>query len=176
VRALSELPDGPREFTERTAGMQAPLDQILREETNGDLCLGDATFYKYGDIHDALRKRDHRLFIRMWPSWGLHYVTLHRSEKWVRPRACDKIRFHWQDNGVYGTQDAGNPGLYTTEWRDVGENVFSWGAKRVVLAPAQITVPKTTQTIAVAVDTQHSLGTAHIVERTADGYVCRPRR
>jgi hypothetical protein len=45
--------------------------------------------------------------------------------------AFDRIRFYWQDNGAYGDENDGNPGLYRTHWKDVGESIFVWGAERV---------------------------------------------
>ncbi len=136
ARVLNQqlFPPGPRQFFGRIAGYQESLDTILRRETNGELRLGQSTFYKYSTIHGELGQYQKPLIVRMYPDEvGLHYVTLYRSEKRIVKRGPDRIRFYWQDNGTYGERDGGNDGLYATEWRNVGENRFNWGAKRVVL-------------------------------------------
>ena len=72
------------------------------------------------------------IVIRMYPDKiGLHYVTLYKSHKRVRKLKFDLMKFYWQDNGVYGDKDRGNPGLYATDYRAVGESFFLYGAKRV---------------------------------------------
>ena len=44
----------------------------------------------------------------------------------------DEIQFFWQDNGLYGGENGGNPGLYKTAWRGIGWSEFVWGARRVL--------------------------------------------
>jgi hypothetical protein len=44
----------------------------------------------------------------------------------------DLMQFYWMDYGVYGRDNGGNPGLYSTAWREVGLSFFAWGAHRVV--------------------------------------------
>ncbi len=127
------FPDGPMLWKEQTPGFQPSLEETLKRETAGELRLSDDTYYKYGTIHDKL-KQHMPIIIRMSLGGEWHYVTLYKSRKVVRKDAYDQIRFYWQDNGATGKKDRGNRGLYTTGWRDVGENRFSWGAKRVVKA------------------------------------------
>lgn len=135
------FPDGPRAFKSNAdlPGIdiyQAPLNEILLRETNNELYLADATHYRYGTIHDELEKHDMPIIIRMKPAGlldGLHYVTLYKSEKDVRTMRPDRIQFYWQDNGVYGRIDDGNPGLRKEPWRNIGlTGSFTFGAKRVV--------------------------------------------
>ena len=128
------FPDGPRLWDTSSPGFRTSLNDILKRETQNDLHLSEDTYYKYGTIHDRLEQYDMPIIIRMWSGNAWHYVTLYKSEKKELRGRPDKIKFYWQDNGTYGSRDGGNPGLYTTEWRDVGENIFSYGAKRVVRA------------------------------------------
>ena len=122
------FPDGPKTFT--------TLSRWLKRETHGDLKLG--SFYmpaRYGTLHDRLEEFDMPIVIRMYPDdIGLHYVTLYKSYKQVRKWKFDRIKFYWQDNGVYGEKNGGNPGLYGTDYRAVGESAFLYGAKRVTRA------------------------------------------
>lgn len=129
------FPDGPRLWKQQTPGFQKSLNEILLRETDDELRLGDATFYRYAAIHEQLDRHDTPIVIRMYPNDdGLHYVALYRSEYDVVPKDFDRIRFSWQDNGLTGVRDGANPGLYTTNWRSVGQSRFNWGAKRVVRA------------------------------------------
>ena len=63
---------------------------------------------------------------------GLHYTALYKSRKRERRLALDKMKFYWMDNGKYGRRNGGNPGLYGTGWRNVGQSFFHLGGKRVV--------------------------------------------
>jgi len=132
LRDKKLFPDGPRMFDTNAAGFQDSLNDILKRETKNDLHLSSDTYYKYSTIHDRLEQYDMPIIIRMGSGIALHYVTLYKSRKRARKNAFDKIKFYWQDNGTYGRKDGGNPGLHETEWKDVGEYRFPWGAKRVV--------------------------------------------
>jgi len=130
------FPDGPRDFTGaiNLPKFQTSLKSILMRETENELSFSEDTHYRYGTIHDQLEEHDMPIVIRMHGpefSDGLHYVTLYKSEKQVRPWKLDLVKFYWQDNGVYGSRNGGNGGLYATEWREVGENVFTFGAKPI---------------------------------------------
>lgn len=129
------FPDGPRDFTGKSnlPKFQNSLKSLLLRETNNELTFDGETYRKYGTLHDELEKHDMPIAIRMQaPNFtdGLHYVTLYKSEKKERDWKEDRIQFYWQDNGFYGN-DGGNPGLHQTDWRNVGQHVFFWGAKRV---------------------------------------------
>lgn len=142
LRDKDLFPDGPRAFKSNAdlPGFdfyQSSLNEILKRETKGDLHLSDVTHYRYGTIHSKLESHDMPIIIRMKPAGlrdGLHYVTLYKSKKKNRrPLKFDRIQFYRQDNGVYGTRNGGNPGLYKTPWRNVGPTGgFTFGAKRVV--------------------------------------------
>jgi hypothetical protein len=145
LRNKTLFPDGPRRFFGEAPGFQTSLNALLKRETDNELKLSDDTHYKYGTIHDKLEQYDMPLIIRMFTNPmsslitnpdnimdGLHYVSLYKSQKNVRIFRPDQIEFYWQDNGLYGTRNGGNPGLYSTGFRSVGYNTFKWGAKRVV--------------------------------------------
>jgi hypothetical protein len=137
------FPDGPRAFKSQADlpfvdVFQSSLHTILKRETNNELGLTGDTMYRYGTIHDELEDHDLPIIIRMYPDQaGLHYVTLYKSEKKdvrasiTRPIAPDRIKFYWQDNGLYGRRNGGNGALYGTPWKDVQQHTFSFGAQRV---------------------------------------------
>ena len=136
LRDKSLFADGPRAFIGHSdvPGWQTSLNAILKRETNNELKLSDETHYRYGAIHGELEEHDMPIIIRMMgPQFigSLHYVTLYKSQKEVRDWSFDRIQFYWQDNGVYGKLNGGNRGLYTTDWRKVGQSMFVYGAKRV---------------------------------------------
>jgi hypothetical protein len=132
LKSKSLFPDGPRKFHGKPPGFQRSLNDILGRETQGELHLWENTLHAYGGIHDKLEQYDMPIVICMYPDEaGLHFVTLYKSEKDVRDLAFDRIKFYFQDNGLYGNKNDGNPGLYCTGWRDVGASFFTWGAERV---------------------------------------------
>ena len=133
----SLFPDGPRRFRGSGTIFEHSLETILRRETRGDLKLSNATHYRYGTIHRKLEQYDMPIIIRMKSRRfqdGLHYTALYKSRKRNRRWRLDKIKFYWMDNGHYGRANGGNPGLYATRWRSVGQSFFFWGSKRVVRA------------------------------------------
>lgn len=135
IDRANSISGGPRTFTTKFG--KKGLSELLKQETNGDLKLGRNTFYKYGTIHRLLERYDKPFIIRMMgPSFidQIHYVSLYKSRKWIIDWGFDKIKFYWQDNGTYGKKNGGNPGLYGTGKRKVGESVFTFGTKRVVYA------------------------------------------
>jgi hypothetical protein len=134
ARDLTRFPDGPRRFFGSGPGFQRSLNDILKQETNNELKLAGTTYWRYSTIHKTLEKYDMPIIIRMLaPNFldGLHYTTLYKTYYKERSLAVDKIKFYWQDNGVYGRRNGGNPGLYGTSYRNVGYNIFPAGAKRV---------------------------------------------
>ena len=134
LRDKSLFPDGPRMFFGRVGGFQHSLNDILKRETNNELRLHGSTYHRYSTIHDVLDNYDMPIIVRMLASSftdGLHYTVLYKSFKQERQWQVDRIRFYWMDNGYYGRKNAGNPGLYTTSYRNVGYNAFTFGTKRV---------------------------------------------
>lgn len=124
------FPDGPRMFQYSFPGFQMNLNDLLMRETNNELMLSKETYYKYSEIHHMLMSSGMPLIIRI-PSMslkdGLHYVTLFQSE--LTP---DSYRFHWQDNGVFHSDERLPEGL-SLAVRKLGDlNFFLWGAQRVV--------------------------------------------
>lgn len=137
----SRFPDGPRRFFGKPLGFESSLNDILQQETNGELCLSKQIMRRYGSIHDQLEDHDMPIIICMYPDQiTLHYVTLYKSQKKKVKLGLDKIQFYWQDNGLYGSLDDGNPGLYKTVWREVGQSVFTWGAHRVRRASSSLSI------------------------------------
>jgi len=129
------FPDGPRDFTGKSdlPEFQNSLKSILLRETHNELTFDSDTYRRYGELHGKLEEYDMPIVIRMKAKHftnGLHYVTLYKSEKKERDWKEDQIQFYWQDNGFYGN-DGGNPGLHQTDWRNVGQHIFFWGAKQV---------------------------------------------
>jgi len=134
LKNKSLFPDGPRRFFGRGPGFERSLNDILKRETNNELRLAGATYYRYSTIHKRLEDYDMPIIIRMLsPSFtdGLHYTALYKSYKQERQWQVDRIKFYWMDNGVYGRRNSGNPGLYVTGYRNVGYNVFTFGTKLV---------------------------------------------
>ncbi|MBI2430338.1 MAG: hypothetical protein HYV29_16370 [Ignavibacteriales bacterium] len=141
IRDKNLFPDGPRAFKSNSdlpgiSVYQSSLNEILKRETDDELHLSDDSYYRYGTIHDELEAHDMPIIIRMMSGGfldGLHYVTLYKSEKDRRIVRPDRIQFYWQDNGVYGKRNGGNPGLYKDPWRNIGlTGSFKFGSKRVV--------------------------------------------
>ena len=127
------FPDGPRKFFGKPEKFQRSLNDILLRETEGELGFSKDMLHKYGTIHDRLEQHDMPIVICLCPDdFVLHYVTLYKSQKDVVNGGLDRIKFFWQDNGLYGGENDGNPGLYRTGWRSVGESAFTWGAGRVI--------------------------------------------
>lgn len=127
------FPNGPRKFFGKPPGFERSLNDILQRETNGELKFSTSMLHKYGSIHEELERRDMPIVICMYPdSISLHYVTLYKAQKKVKSLALDRVQFYWQDNGLYGSLNDGNPGLYKTAWRNIGASGFVWGASRVV--------------------------------------------
>lgn len=135
--------DGPRTFKFKTPLPSLKifgntLNDILQRETNNELGLSNETYYKYKSIHEALNTHQMPLILRLKHGSlidGLHYVTIYKSEIKKQEDQVEKIRFYWQDNGIYGRRnDLKNPGLYIGEWQDISwKSVFIYGAKRVVI-------------------------------------------
>ena len=127
------FPDGPRKLFGKPRGFQRSLNDILRRETKGELGLSKTIYHKYGAIHRQLDKWHRPLIICMYPDKPtLHYVSLYKSNKKIRRWKFDKMKFFWQDNGLYGRKNKGNPGLYGTGYRNVGHSIFTFGAARIL--------------------------------------------
>ena len=129
--------DGARYLRGGRINGRISVDEIIRRESNRELRLSTSTDFRYSVIHSKLEKYDNPVIIRQWgPVEGktsVHYVALYKS--YLDRRAWyerDKIKFYWQDNGVYGTLNGGNPGLYKTGYWNYSFSVFPWGAARVV--------------------------------------------
>jgi hypothetical protein len=135
--------DGPRlwDRSERKPpgiSFQTDLETALKRETNNELGLSNSSHHKYGTIYRDLKRNQMPVIIRMalgvstlWK--GLHYVTCYKIDFKEVSGWFDKMRFYWQDNGVYGNKNGGNKGLYNTAWRNVGESQFLWGSRQVVV-------------------------------------------
>jgi len=129
------FPDGPRPFHPDLPGFQTNLSDMLRRETNNEIKLAGEIYYRYSAIHDAMKKYEMPIIIRMLAPElkdGLHYATLYKSEKHHELHKLDQIQFYWQDNGLYKSNDGVGAGLSKTNWRNTGFGFFFWGAKRVV--------------------------------------------
>ena len=131
---LKSVRPGWRRVQGSTPEHMTSLSALLEQETDGDLRFSTDSVHRYGVLHHELKKHGTPIIVGMRgtldPRRHRHYVALYKSAKKER-RGFDKIKFYWQDNGRYGSQDRRNPGLYETDWRRVGLSFFHTGAHQV---------------------------------------------
>jgi len=129
------FPDGPRPFHHNLPWFQQNLNDLLEQETASGLRLSRATRFKYQTIHNEIATYGMPVIVRMLAPKaidGLHYVAAYKSEIKDNIGNGALIQFHWQDNGLYGS-NSDNFGLSKSGWRNVESNFFWWGACRVVV-------------------------------------------
>lgn len=133
VREANALADGPR-FFHGNWGSRKSLNVLLSRATDGQLKLKNKTYFSKSLIYKLLEDYDNPFILRLQaPRFidGLHYTSIYKARKHEIRWQPDKVKFYWQDNGVYGRRNRGNPGLYGTRYSLIG-GVYLFGAKRVV--------------------------------------------
>jgi len=134
LKDKSLFPDGPRLFHGIVPGFERSLNYLLIRETQGELRIASDIYFTHTAIHDALIENKMPMIVRMKaPKFrdGLHYVTLYKSEKSDAADESGQLKFHWQDNGLYGGESS--HGISASSWKSARGSFFFWGAKRIMV-------------------------------------------
>ncbi len=132
--AANQLSDGPRRFHGNWPGTnRRSLNVELGRLTNQELGIKTGYYFRKNTIFHKLEKYDFPIILCLkGPSFldSLHYTTIYQAKRKEIRYWPDKVKFYWQDNGLYGKRNGGNPGLYGTGYSLI-RGYFAFGAKRV---------------------------------------------